>query len=154
MAVLSKGSVVISLHALLAYISKLLASGWISQVVLEGGRARHVEVHLFTWENHSHPPPPLTYLVLPSGQSSEPVVHLLCRGAHPHRLRVVTVCGFLLTRALLGHRGQNPAICEHTVQRRARAPTHAPPSTKKRERIFSKQDPLSPLKRDPLSNAK
>lgn len=62
MAVLSKGSVVISLHALLAYISKL-ASRWISQVVLEGGRARHVEVHLFTWETHSQPPP--LYLVLP-----------------------------------------------------------------------------------------
>lgn len=31
-------------------------------------------------------------------------------------------------------------------------PTHPPPL--KKERIFSKQDPLSPLKRDPLSNAK
>lgn len=49
------------------------------------------------------------------------------------------------------------APCEHTVQRRARAPPHPHPPIKKKqktERIFSKQDPLSPLKRDPLSNAK
>lgn len=77
MAVLSKGSVLISLHALLAYISKLLPSRWISQVVLEGGRALHVEVHLFTWETHSQPPPlnlvlPLRTVIRTSGPPALP----------------------------------------------------------------------------------
>lgn len=140
MAVLSKGSVVISLHALLAYISKL-ASRWISQVVLEGGRARHVEVHLFTWETHSQPPPPLFSAPTPDNHQNQ---WSTCSAevSPPNRLRVV--CGFLLTRALLGHRGQNPTICEHTVQRRARAPTHAPPSAKKGSESSPNKTPFLP----------
>lgn len=56
-------------------------------------------------------------------------------------------------------RAQSLTICLHTAQSTVRAPHPTTPiqhhhPTPLLLKIFSKQDPLSPLKRDPLSNAK